>query len=56
MINVANLFHRSFITFPQNLQAVDALLPFWHEFKNSVTVETGLLYSQPFMRNHCIFL
>jgi len=56
MINVACLFHRSFITFQCNLHAVDALVPSWHEFKNSVTVEIGLLYSQPFMSNHCIFL
>lgn len=53
MINVAHLFHRSFIAFQCNLHA---LVPFWHKFKNSVTVEIGLLYSQPFMSNRCIFL
>ena len=56
MINVAHLLHRNFITFQCNLHAVDALVPSWHEFKNSVTIEIGLLYSQSFMSNHCIFL
>jgi len=49
MVNVSHLFHRNFITFHCNLQPVDALVPSWHELKHSVTVEIGLLYSQPFM-------
>jgi hypothetical protein len=56
MINVEHLFHTIFITFQCNLQPVDALVPSWQEFKNSVAVDIGLLYSQPFMNNHLIFL
>ena len=55
MINVSHLFHRNSITFHCNLQPADALVPSWHELKNSVTVEIGLLYSQPFMNNHFFF-
>jgi len=42
--------------FQCNFQPVDALVPSWHKFKNSVTVDIRLLYSQPFMNNHFIFL
>lgn len=35
---------------------VDAFVPTWHEFKKSVVVETGLLYSQPFTYSNFCFL
>ena len=56
MINDAHLFHRIFITSQRNFQPVGALVPSWHEIKNSVTADIRLLYSQPFMNNHFIFL
>jgi hypothetical protein len=29
-----------------------ASVPPWHEFKNSITLETGLLHLQSFMKDH----
>jgi hypothetical protein len=34
---------------------IDALAPSWHEFKNFVAVEIGLLHSQPFTNSHFHF-
>jgi hypothetical protein len=38
---------------PEN---IDAFVPCWHRFKNSVAAEIGLLHSQPFMNSHFHFL
>ena len=35
------------------LQHSDALVPSWHEFKSSVTIEIGILHSHPF--TNCCF-
>jgi hypothetical protein len=35
---------------------LDAFVPPWHNFKNSVMVEIELLLSKPFMNRHCYFL
>jgi hypothetical protein len=34
---------------------IDAFVPYWHEFKNSVAVEISLLHSQPFTNIHLHF-
>jgi hypothetical protein len=34
----------------------DAFTPFWHEFKNSVTIKIGLLHSQPITSSHFHFI
>lgn len=31
---------------------IEVLLPWWHEFQNSVAVETELLHSHPLMESH----
>jgi hypothetical protein len=35
---------------------IDAFIPFWHEFKNSITVKIGLLHSQQFINSHFHFI
>jgi hypothetical protein len=34
---------------------IDALVPSWHEFQNSVVAEIRLLHSQPFTNNYFHF-
>jgi hypothetical protein len=41
-----------FNTIPEH---IDAFVPSWHEFKNSVAVEIGLLHSQPLTNSHFHF-
>jgi hypothetical protein len=56
MSNVWRLLHRRTIIFKIIPGHTDALTPSWHEFKNSVMVEIGVLQWQTFMNSHFHFL
>jgi hypothetical protein len=43
------------VLFSAVLEHSDAFVPYLHGFKNSVVIEKGLLYSQPFFSIHFQF-
>lgn len=55
MLNVVHLFHRRVI-FQRNNRHIAVYTPPWHNFKNSIAVAIGLLYSEAFMNSHFHFL
>jgi len=55
MLNAAHLFHLSIIIFNTNPKNIDHIFTSWHEFKNSITMEIGLLHLQT-IHSHIHFL
>ena len=55
MLNATHLFYLSIIIFNTNPKNTDHIFTSWHEFKNSITTEIGLLHLQT-IHSHIHFL
>jgi len=55
-LNVAHSSHYISLFLTTTPKHMDAFVPFWHEFKNSIIVETGTLHSQLFTNSHFHFI